>query len=57
MTRYYSYDVNESTNEMTIWEDDYVLCTISDVKNDKNAKNIFYEVVYELRGIDLEEEE
>ena len=48
----YSYSINDSTNEMTVWEDNCVLCTISDV-DEKQAKEMFYDVVFELRGIDL----
>ena len=53
----YSYSINESKNEMTIWEDNCVMCTISDVADDENARDIFYDAVYEMRGIDLAEEE
>lgn len=53
----YSYSINEHTNEMTIWEDDCTMCTISDVADDENARDIFYDVVYEMRGIYLPEEE
>ena len=53
----YSYNINESTNEMTIWEDNCIMCTISDIVDDENARDIFYDVVYEMRGIDLEAKE
>ena len=53
----YSYSINESTNEMTIWEDNCTMCTISDIVDDENARDIFYDVVYEMRGIDLEAKE
>ena len=32
----YSYSINESTNEMTIWEDNCTMCTISDIVDDEN---------------------
>jgi hypothetical protein len=52
----YSYSINESKNEMTIWEGNCIMCTLSDIVDDENARDIFYDVVYEMRGIDLAEE-
>ena len=48
----YSYYYNEETKELTIYENDCVLATISDVE-EKQAGRMFEEVVYELRGINL----
>ena len=53
----YSYSINDVKNTMTIWEDNCVMCTISDIADDENARDIFYDVVYEMRGIYLPEEE
>lgn len=48
----YSYYYNEETKELTIYENDRVLATISDVE-EKQARRMFEEVVYELRGTNL----
>ena len=48
----YSYYHNNETKELTIYENDYVLATISDVE-EKQTERMFEEVVYELRGINL----
>ena len=48
----YSYYYNEETKELTIYENDRVLATISDVEEEQ-IERIFEEVVYELRGINL----
>ena len=48
----YSYYYNEETKELTIYENDRVLATISDVEK-KQVGRMFEEVVYELRGINL----
>lgn len=48
----YSYYYNEETKELTIYENDRVLATISDVEEEQ-IERIFEEVVYELRGVNL----
>ena len=48
----YSYYYNEETKELTIYENDRVLATISDVE-EKQVGRMFEEVVYELRGVNL----
>lgn len=48
----YSYYYNEETKELTIYENDRVLATISDVEK-KQVGRMFEEVVYDLRGISL----
>lgn len=48
----YNYYYNEETKELTIYENDCVLATISDVETNQTDK-MFEEVVYELRGINL----
>lgn len=48
----YSYYYNEETKELTIYENDCVLATISDVE-EKQTGRMFEEVVYELRGTNL----
>ena len=44
----YNYSYNEDTKELTIYEDDRVLATISDVEEEQ-ADEMFKEVVFELR--------
>lgn len=53
MTKIYSWDYNETNEELIVYEDDAVLATISEVENEFIAENLFYEVVFEMRGIDL----
>ena len=48
----YSYYYNEETKELTIYENDRVLATISDVE-EKQVGRMFEEVVYELRGVNI----
>ena len=48
----YSYYYNEETKELTIYENDRVLATISDVEEEQ-IERMFEEVVYELRGVNL----
>ena len=48
----YSYYYNKETKELTIYENDCVLATISDVE-EKQTERMFEEVVYELRGVNL----
>lgn len=48
----YNYSYNEDTRELTIYEDDRILATISDVE-EKQADEMFKEVVFELREIKL----
>ena len=48
----YSYYYNEETKELTIYENDRVLATISDVEEEQSER-MFEEVVYELRGVNL----
>lgn len=48
----YNYYYNEETKELTIYENDRVLATISDVEEDQ-ADEMFKEVVFELRKINL----
>ena len=43
----YSYTLNEN-NELTIFENNKILATLSDVEP-KQVDNLFKEVVYELR--------
>ena len=49
----YSYYYNEETKELTIYENDRVLATISDVEEEQ-VERMFEEVVYELRGENYE---
>lgn len=46
----YSWLVDDR-NVMTIWEDNRILATIEDCA--KNSGELFMDVVFELRGIDL----
>lgn len=48
----YNYYYNEETKELTIYEDDRILATISDVEENQ-VDEIFKEVVFELREINL----
>ena len=48
----YNYSYNEDTRELTIYEDDRVLATISDVEEEQTDE-MFKEVVFELREIKL----
>lgn len=48
----YNYYYNEETKELTIYEEDRVLATISDVEENQ-ADEMFKEVVFELREINL----
>lgn len=48
----YNYSYNEDTKELTIYEDDRVLATISDVEEEQTDE-MFKEVVFELREIKL----
>ena len=49
----YTYYYNDETKELTIYENDRVLATISDVE-EKQVGRMFEEVVYELRGVNYE---
>lgn len=53
MEHQYSWSV-DNHNTMTIWEDDAILATIEDCFPKVKAENLFKDVVYELRGIDLD---
>lgn len=48
----YNYYYNEETKELTIYENDRVLATISDVEENQTDE-MFKEVVFELREINL----
>lgn len=48
----YNYYYNQETQELTIYENNCVLATISNV-GEKQTDTIFKDVVYELRGINL----
>ena len=48
----YTYYYNDETKELTIYENDRVLATISDVEEEQSER-MFEEVVYELRGVNL----
>ena len=48
----YNYSYNEDTKELTIYEDNRVLATISDVEEEQTDE-MFKEVVFELREIKL----
>lgn len=50
--KYYNYSYNEDTKELTIYEEDRVLATISDVEEEQTDE-MFKEVVFELREINL----
>lgn len=50
----YSYSVDDN-NVMTVMEGCSTLCTISDVA-EENAEDMFREVVFEMRGISLDED-
>lgn len=49
----YSYSVDDN-EVMTIWERSSILCTVSDV-TEENAEDMFREIVFEMRGISLDE--
>ena len=49
----YDYSYNDNTKELTIYENDCVLATISDVEEEQ-IERMFEEVVYELRGVNYE---
>lgn len=53
MDKIYSWNYNDVNEELIVYEDDAVLATISEVKNEFVAEDLFYEVVLEMRGIDL----
>ena len=48
----YNYSYNDDTRELTVYEDDHVLATISDVEEEQTDE-MFKEVVFELREIKL----
>lgn len=48
----YNYSYNDDTKELTIYEDNCVLATISDVEEEQ-MDEMFKEVVFELREIKL----
>ena len=48
----YDYSYNDNTKELTVYENDCVLATISDVEEEQ-IERMFEEVVYELRGVNL----
>lgn len=48
----YNYSYNEETRELTIYEDNRVLATISDVEEEQ-ADEMFKEIVFELREIKI----
>ena len=48
----YNYSYNDDTRELTIYEDNYVLATISDVEEEQTDE-MFKEVIFELREIKL----
>ena len=50
--KYYNYSYNDDTKELTIYEEDRVLATISDVEEEQTDE-MFKEVVFELREIKL----
>ena len=50
----YDYSYNDNTKELTIYENDCVLATISDVEEEQSER-MFEEVVYELRGENYEQ--
>lgn len=61
MEHQYSWSVDEH-NVMTVWEDNRVLATLEDCYEDledcfdASLEKLFKEVVYELRGVDLDAE-
>ncbi|MDO4650889.1 MAG: hypothetical protein Q4B26_19810 [Eubacteriales bacterium] len=50
----YSYSLKGNT--LCVWEDNAIMAEISDVAED-NAESIFKEIVFEMRNIDLDENE
>lgn len=48
----YNYSYNDDTRELTIYEDNCVLATISDVEEEQTDE-MFKEVIFELREIKL----
>lgn len=48
----YNYYYNQETQELTIYEHNCVIATISNV-NEKQTDTMFKDVVYELKGINL----
>lgn len=61
MEHQYSWSMDEH-NTMTIWEDNAVLATLEDCYLecedcfDGTLERLFKDVVYEMRGVDLDEE-
>lgn len=53
MDKTYSWGYNDANEELTVYEDDAVLATISEVENEFVAEDLFYEIVLEMREIDL----
>lgn len=49
----YSYYFDDYNKQCVIYENNAVLATISDVKTEENAKEVFSEVVYDLRNIEI----
>lgn len=47
----YSYNLTDY-NDLVVWENNAVLATIEDVNPD-SAQDVFCDVVYELRGVEL----
>ena len=50
----YSYSIDDF-GTMTVFEDHKVLCTISDV-SEETADDMLAEIVYEMRGVDIDKE-
>lgn len=48
----YNYSYDDDTRELTVYEDNRVLATISDVEEEQ-ANEMFKEVIFELREIKL----
>lgn len=51
----YSYKADRYAETMTVYEDNKTLCVAGDVTRAKavNQKKLFYDIVYELRGVKL----
>lgn len=60
MEHRYSWSIDDH-NTMTIWEDDTILATLEDCYSecedcfDCTLERLFKDVVYEMRGVDLDE--
>lgn len=53
LMEFYNYHLNTDTTTLYIYENEFILAEISQVNNIIQAEELFKNVVYELRGIEL----